>query len=281
MIGVVVAKSFRMDKTYSRQHQKFVEKENISLNFFVQKRQLIISGSKSLVNFMSKNSEMVNQLYDLMLNKESQEGDFVYETFKPELLPKLTCDMYDKKSWTGDVPYQNLMTYMQVFGFGRSGNKNYKHNEDKPSGWPDTVSFINVEHPSYLSKDAITKVIEGLLTHRNINPRTYFMKTSPHQKVPSRKRKKTMKSAEYVEEPREEATENEDMERNVDIVQQEPLHDEVLHNNNLVNENIEVNKDLEQPHHQQQQLTLDPTGYWYWDYHYGQWYPVAHRPPAN
>ena len=89
-IFVVVAKSFRMDKTYSRQHQKFVEKENISLNFSVQKRQLIISGSKSLVNFMSKNSEMVNQLYDLMLNKESQEGDFLYETFKPELLLKLT-----------------------------------------------------------------------------------------------------------------------------------------------------------------------------------------------
>ena len=99
-----------------------------------------------------------------------------------------------------------------------------------------------------------------------------------------------MKSAEFVEEPHEEATEKEDMERNDDIVQQEPLHDEVIHNNDLENENIEalfnreVNKDREQqqqPHHQQQQLTLDPTGYWYWDYHQGQWFPVAHYPPAN
>ena len=93
-----------------------------------------------------------------------------------------------------------------------------------------------------------------------------------------------MKSAEFVEEPHEEATEKEDMERNDDIVQPEPLHDEVIHNNDLVNENIEVNKDREQqqqPHQQQQQLTLDPTGYWYWDYHYGQWYPVAQYPPAN
>ena len=89
-----------------------------------------------------------------MLNKESQEGDFLYETFKPELLPKLTYDMYDQKSWTGDVPYQNLMTYMQVFGFGRSGNKNYKREEDKPEGWPDTVSFINVEHPSYFAEES-------------------------------------------------------------------------------------------------------------------------------
>ena len=108
----------------------------------------------ALVIFMSKNSEMVKQLCDLMLNKESQEGDYVYETFKPELLPKLTCDMYDNKSWTGDVPYQNLMTYLQVFGFGRSGNKNYKREEDKPEGWPDTVSFINVEHPSYFAEES-------------------------------------------------------------------------------------------------------------------------------
>ena len=79
-----------MDKTYSRQHKKFVENDNLSLNFSVHNRQLVISGSKSLVNFMSKNSEMdCNQLYDMMLNKESQETDFVYETFKPELLSEI------------------------------------------------------------------------------------------------------------------------------------------------------------------------------------------------
>ena len=81
-----------------------------------------------------------------MLNKEKQEGDFLYETFKPELLPKLTG--------LGMFLYQNLMTYMQVFGFGRSGNKNYKREEDKPEGWPDTVSFINVEHPSYFAEES-------------------------------------------------------------------------------------------------------------------------------
>ena len=105
----------------------------------------------------------------------------------------------------------------------------------------------------YLRKDSITKDIEGLLTHRNINPWTYFLETSPHQKVSSRKRKKTMKCAEFVEEPHEEATEKEAMERNDDIIQHEPLHDEVIHNNDLVNENIVVNKDLEQqqqPHQQ-------------------------------
>ena len=168
-----------MDKTYSRKHQKFVEKKNLSLNFSVHNRQLIISGSKSLVNLISKSSEMVNQFHYLMLNNESHEDDFVYETFKPELLPKLTCDMYDEKSWTGNVPYQNLMIYMQVLGFGRSGNKKYKNEDDKPEGWPSTVSFTDSVHPSYLSKDAITQVIEGLLKHRNINPRTYFLETAP------------------------------------------------------------------------------------------------------
>ena len=39
---------------------------NLSLNFSVHNCQLVISGSKSLVNFMSKNSEMdCNQLYDM------------------------------------------------------------------------------------------------------------------------------------------------------------------------------------------------------------------------
>ena len=43
-----------------------------------------------------------------------------------------------------------------------------------------------------------------------------------------------MKSSEFVEEPHKEATEKEAMERNDDIIQHEPLHDEVIHNNDYV-----------------------------------------------
>ena len=95
-----------------KQIRKFVEKENLTLNISVQDRQLVVSGSKSLVAFLAENPESVQHLYDKILNKESDEADSVFETFKPGVLPKLTANMYHENSWTGAIPYQNLQTYI-------------------------------------------------------------------------------------------------------------------------------------------------------------------------
>ena len=64
-----------MDKTFTKQLKKFVEKDNLSLNISVQNRQLVVSGSKSLVDILAENPECVQQLYDKILHKESDQKD--------------------------------------------------------------------------------------------------------------------------------------------------------------------------------------------------------------
>ena len=143
-------------------------------------------------------------LTELILNKESQDEDYIFEINKPGLFPKLTVNMYDRKTWTSAAAKTNFLTYMQCLGFGRNGTgKTYKCKNDEPAGWPDSISFVEMEHPSYLGKDDIKTVIESLLRYRQINPETYFLETAV-EKV-TRKRKKTKKSAEIVEEEPDEA----------------------------------------------------------------------------
>ena len=269
-----------MDKTFTKQLKKFVENENLSLNISVQDRQLVVSGSKSLVDFLAEDPEIVQQLYDKILHKDSEQKDYIFESYKPGVLPKLTANMFDKKAWTGNIPYQNLQTYMLCLGFGRKGGKCYKNQTDKPEGWPDSIAL---EHPSYLKKDDIKIIIEALLTHRNIDPRTYFTEGAAQPKVTTKRRRKNPTSAETVD---EEAEDGQAVEENGDAGHQDqPVlapnvqNDEGGHhnnnaegnqNNNDAIENVEIEANQNQQPHQ---LTLDPTGRWYWDYFLGQWFP--------
>ena len=270
-----------MDKTFKKQLKKFVENENLSLNISVQDRQLVVSGSKSLVDFLAEDPEIVQQLYDKILHKDSDQEDYIFESYNPGILPKLTANMFDKKAWTGNIPYQNLQTYMLCLGFGRSGTGLcYKKQSDKPEGWPDSISL---EHPSYMKKADIKTVIESLLNHRNIDPKTYYMEKNPQPIVTRKRRRKNPTSAETVDEEAEEGQEvndgdagdhhqpdlAQDLQNDAGGRDDAVGHDEAENQNNNANlGNNEVNQN-QQPH----QLTLDPSGHWYWDYTYGQWYP--------
>ena len=270
-----------MEKTFTKQIKKFVEKENLSLNISVQDRQLVVCGSKSLVDFYAEHPESLQHIFDKMLHKENDPDDSIFKTFKPDVLPKLTANMYDKKAWTGAIPYQNLQTYMLCLGFGRSGTgKSYKNQNDKPEGWPDSISL---EHPSYMKKEDMKIVIEALLTHRNIDPKTYYMENTQQRKVIKR-RKKNPTTPETVEDEAEEgpaAVDDGDagdhhqpadlapnLNNDVNAVENDNMNENVNNNAGLGNIAIENNQN-QQPH----QPTLDPSGRWYWDYFYGQWYP--------
>ena len=268
-----------MNKTFRNQLKKFVEKENLSLNISVQDRQIVVSGSKTLVDFLSDNPESVQGLYDKILNKERTEADSVFETFKPGVLPKLTANMYDKNSWTGAIPRQNLQTYMLCLGFGRSGNgKCYRNQNDKPDGWPDSIAL---EHPSYMKKEDIKTVIESLLTHRNIDPKTFYLENTTQPKVTKKRRRKNPQSAETVDDE-DEAEEGQEVVDGDAGGHHQPAiapnanaggRDENAVNENNNANNIEVEANQNQQPYNPYQLTLDPSGRWYWDYTNRQWYP--------
>ena len=274
-----------MDKTFTKQLKKFVENDNLSLNISVQDRQLVVSGSKSLVDIFAENPEFGKQLYERILHKESDQKDCIFETYNPGVLPKLTANMFDKKAWTGNIPRENLQTYMICLGFGRGGGKCYKTESDKPEGWPDSIAL---EHPSYLKKEDIKTVIEALLSHRNIDAKTFFVETAPQPRVTKKRKRKTPVSAETVgvdEEPEEgqevdngnAGDQNQpDLPPNVQNDAGGQNGNAVYENNDVNLENIEVEANQNQQPHQ---LTLDPSGHWYWDYYYGQWFPY-HPPHA-
>ena len=270
-----------MDKTFTKQLKKFVENDNLSLNISVQDRQLVVSGSKSLVDIFAENPEFGKQLYDRILLKESDQKDCIFETYKPGVLPKLTANMFDKKAWTGGIPRQNLQTYMLCLGFGRGGGKCYQTESDKPDGWPDSIAL---EHPSYMKKEDIKTVIEALLTHRNIDPKTYFTVSAQQPKVTNKRRKKTPISVETVDEEAEDGQDGNDggavngdqpdlapnIQHDVGGHNNNAGANENNENNNANIENVEIQANQNQQH---QQPTLDPSGHWYWDYYQSQWFP--------
>ena len=170
-----------MDKTFSKQHKKFVEdKKNLSLNISMKGRLLSVSGSGPLVDFATQNPEIFKPIYDLIMSKdEENDENIVYKTYRPCFLPKLTHNMYDKKEWNWKIARYNMKVYMRALGFGNGGEKNYGVKEDCPDGWPDSVSFENVVHCSHMTTEECNSAIESLLNHRNIDPKTHFMETPP------------------------------------------------------------------------------------------------------
>ena len=134
-----------------------------------------------------------------------------------------------------------------------------------------------------LSEILVKTVIEALLTHRNIDPKTYFTESPPRPIVTKKRKRKTPISAETVNEEDEEDQAGDDSDAGIHdqpvLAHNSSQNDEGGHNNNAgamenINENNNANVEMEAyQYQQQQQPTLDPSGRWYWDYFHSQWFP--------
>lgn len=77
------------------------------------------------------------------------------------------------KHWDYQIARDQLTSIMQMHGFGKNGTKTYTILKDKPEGWPSTVDFTEVKHPSFMRVDQINCAIESILRYHGIDPYTY------------------------------------------------------------------------------------------------------------
>ena len=65
------------------------------------------------------------------------------------------------RRWNLHRARDQLNIYLNILGFGKGGSRKYKVPADEPEGWPDEVSFINFEQPSYAKLNTVNTVIES------------------------------------------------------------------------------------------------------------------------
>ena len=107
----------------------------------------------------------------------------------PFIFPKLTY-IIKGKNWSLEVARTNLQVIMSVLGFGQGGEKQYKNIADKPEGWPASVDFATMKHPSYLTISQTNIVIESLLGHHGIDPYSFFDSEKEEIQPPKSKKQK-------------------------------------------------------------------------------------------
>ena len=122
-----------------------------------------------------------------------------FATSSPFLIfPKLLTK-FKGKHWTFETAREQLQIIMNMYGFGYGGMRKYKNEEDMPVGWPSSIPFMSVKHPSYLKICQINTIIESLLTLNNIDPYTYHRTDEAFVKPPKAKKAKNISSVETIE----------------------------------------------------------------------------------
>jgi len=110
-----------------------------------------------------------------------------YKSTVPIIFPKLSCK-FKGSHWNVEVARSNLKNIMSVLGFGHGGSKQYKIITDKPDGWPSSIDFSTVKHPSYLTLSQTNTIIESLLGHHSIDPYNFFNEDEDQRQPPKAKR---------------------------------------------------------------------------------------------
>ena len=70
-----------------------------------------------------------------------------------------------------------MKKYMKIFNLGRGMSLHYQVKENKPDGWPDSISFEDFKGVSFAKKEEATQIIEALIR--------YYAKVEPDDDVVS------------------------------------------------------------------------------------------------
>ena len=216
-----------------------------------------IFGDKHLVS-LAKNSivKVEDVIKDLILI-EQNDKDFEYDEVATNFvsLPRTSVKIRSE-SWTKITARETLKKYMKIFNLGRGMPLHYQVKENKPDGWPDSISFEDFKGVSFAKKEEATQIIEAMIRyHARVEPDTYF----------------------------EQKNNNEDTAESSEDENLVPENDQNVENvENVVHVNNEEfgQQDVYQPNNQyvghednNMPLHLDPSGQWYWHYYMQQWYP--------
>ena len=183
-------------KSFDSKVQKVVSSKSPTLCISLRKNKVVINGSQNLVNLFKSNNDLtIKELCRYMV--QDMDKTDVYSTTVPFIFPKLTC-MFKGNNWSLEVARTNLQVIMSVLGFGQGGEKQYKNIADKPEGWPASVDFATMKHPSYLTISQTNIVIESLLGHHGIDPYSFFDSEKEEIQPPKSKKQKKKSAVKRV-----------------------------------------------------------------------------------
>ena len=100
---------------------------------------------------------------------------------------------FNGKGWTTKVGQRVLQTYMKILGFGKYGEKTYGRQSDKPSFWPDEISWIDFKYPSYARIRDINLILENFCAEFHIDINTHHDDDNLCVEEPAKKKRVTSK----------------------------------------------------------------------------------------
>ena len=218
-----------------------------------------IFGDKRLVSIAKNHQNKVEDIIqDLILLEQNVDTDFEYDEVATNYvsLPRTSVKIRSD-SWTKVTARETLKKYMKIFNLGRGMALHYQVKENKPEGWPDSISFEDFKGVSFAKKEKATQIIEAMIRyHAKVEPDTYFESREKNDDIVADTSENENEVMENVE--------------NNEIVNNEDQQN-VYQPNNY--ENIELNNEYQGHNQNDMPLYLDPTGSWYWHYYMQQWFP--------
>ena len=184
----------KVDRNFDKVVKDHVTKNlRRTLCFSIRGSQAVLSGEENSVELARGNLEnmTVADLLEAMKVMDNEE-EMSYKTTERVEFPPMKVK-FKGHLWTLQKARDQLITYLNIVGFGKGGTKKFKEAADEPDGWPDQHSFETFEHPSYANMNAVNDVIESLLKHHGVDAYKHPFLVEEPETPPSKKNKKKVK----------------------------------------------------------------------------------------
>ena len=182
------------DRKLDKKHEEHVCKGGRRLvSFSLRGDDVIISGDDSSVNIAVNEDISIKDLKNKLkaLGEPQEKGhNLKYILKEPSrLLPPMRVKIGGKK-WSNKAARIQVTEYMTELGYGRGGR--YSYREDKPSWWPQSITWERCEHPYDLTMDECKQILETIIkVVVREEPDTYhYGKEEDNEKEETKKRRR-------------------------------------------------------------------------------------------
>ena len=167
-IAKMVKKSYgKVDKNL----QKVVEneeEEGSALLVSVRDGLITCSGSSNIVSFVEEEDLMSLTVHQLFHKINYEKSSNVFDVSTALWFPKLPTK-FKGPGWNWSVAYKTLKLYFNILGFKKGGNQHFGNPQDKPSCFPDSISWESFKHPGSEKIERINTVIKSILEYHGFN----------------------------------------------------------------------------------------------------------------
>ena len=164
----MVKKSYgKVDKNL----QKVVEneeEEGSALLVSVRDGLITCSGSSNIVSFVEEEDLMSLTVHQLFHKINYEKSSNVFDVSTALWFPKLPTK-FKGPGWNWSVAYKTLKLYFNILGFKKGGNQHFGNPQDKPSCFPDSISWESFKHPGSEKIERINTVIKSILEYHGFN----------------------------------------------------------------------------------------------------------------